>query len=73
MGDACRCGWNGQGGHPCHGQAYECRKPARERFYEPHKRYSLAGVQTKFSMSQTWACDECWATFLPRVKRDNSE
>lgn len=65
---ACRCGWDGQGEHPCHyprvgGVSYSCKRPAKRRFYEPTKLYSLPGMQMKMSVSETFACDECWATF----------
>lgn len=58
MSESCRCGWDGTDPHPCHWDAYRCRKPAREFFYEPSKRYSLAGVQPKLSVTSTWACEE---------------
>ena len=60
MSTTCRCGWDGQGDHPCHRNNYTCRKPAKIRYYEPTKLYALAGVQMKMSVVDTWACDECW-------------
>lgn len=63
MSEPCPCGWSGEGEHPCHGLGYTCRKPAKTRYYEPHKRYSLAGMQPKMSVVQTHACDDCWAEF----------
>lgn len=58
----CRCGWDGQGEHPCHARGYTCGKPARQRFYGAHL-VALAGVQMKVGISDTWACDEHWAAF----------
>ncbi len=55
----CRCGHVGGEPHPCHGLGYTCRKPARERFYNARP-VALAGMQLKFQVNQTWACDECW-------------
>lgn len=60
----CRCGHDGpDDGHPCHGKGHTCRKPGKARYYEPHKLYSLAGAQSKMSVVQTFACDECWTEF----------
>lgn len=64
----CRCGWKGQGEHPCHGNGYTCRKPAQQRFYVPTMKFSLAGNQLKFSTAETWACDECWENFKKLMK-----
>lgn len=58
----CRCGHQGEGAHPCHGQAYTCRAPARQRFYGS-KPASLTGMMFKLTAHETWACDECWARF----------
>ena len=63
----CRCGWDGTGAHPCHGHGYTCRAPARARYYEPVRRYSIAGAQLKISAAQTYACDECWGVFRARA------
>lgn len=63
LNEPCRCGWTGVGEHPCHGLAYTCRKPGKDRYYEPHKLYSLAGSQMKLSVTKTTACDECWGEF----------
>lgn len=68
MSEACRCGWDGQGDHPCHGNGYRCRQPAKARYYEPHLNYSLAGAQMKMSMAQTFACDACWDEFREKQK-----
>jgi hypothetical protein len=27
---------------------------------------ALAGVQMKLQVTDTWACDDCWAEFTPR-------
>lgn len=48
--------------HPCHGQVYACRKPAKRRLYGARP-VALTGVQMKLAASSTWACDECWAEF----------
>lgn len=58
----CRCGWAGDGPHPCHGRAYSCRAPASHRFYDARPA-AVAGVQVKLQVSETWACDACWAKF----------
>jgi len=65
MSTTCRCGWDGQGDHPCHANAYTCRKPAKVRYYEPTKLYALAGMQMKMSVAETYACDECWEAMKP--------
>lgn len=70
--EPCRCGWDGEGDHPCHGQMYTCRRPATARYYEPHKFYSLAGAQPKMSVAQTYACDECWEAFTKARQDDRS-
>lgn len=56
----CRCGHAGEGPHPCHANEYTCRKPATRRWYNA-RMVGLAGMQDKFEVSDTWACDECWA------------
>ena len=58
----CRCGHSGDGPHPCHYNAYKCGKPAQQRFYNAHP-VALAGVQMKFQVTETWACEECWLMF----------
>lgn len=58
----CRCGWDGVGEHPCHANAYTCRKPATRRFYNARPA-ALAGMQMKFEVKDTFACDECWEKF----------
>lgn len=63
---ACRCGHSGNGQHPCHALGYSCRKPAKQRFYGP-KIVSLSGQQMKLEVSDTWACDECWASFAKEL------
>lgn len=65
----CRCGYNTSNDyHPCHGNGYTCKKPAKPRFYNP-KLVALAGVQTKFQVSETYACDDCWENFSKVVKQ----
>lgn len=66
----CRCGHIGEGPHLCHAQGYTCRKPAERRFYDPYNgaaAWSLAGAMPKMSVSETWACDECWADFKTQM------
>lgn len=56
----CRCGHLVDAlDHPCHGRAYTCGDPARQRFYSP-KAVALSSVQMKLQVHETWACDECW-------------
>lgn len=69
---ACRCGYNGEGGHPCHGNNYTCRKPATRRFYSP-RMVGLAGMQMKLEASETWACDACWAEFQQQRANEGSK
>jgi len=61
MTGVCRCGWDGQGDHPCHGTGYTCRKPAKQRYVA--RPTCLAGVQMKLGAYETWACDACWESF----------
>lgn len=65
MSEQCRCGWDGQGAHPCHADGYTCRKPATRRFYTPTPGKApyaqVPGVQIKLQLAETFACDECWA------------
>lgn len=66
----CRCGYETDGDdgkHPCHGRdatgrPYSCRKPAQHRFYNARP-VALAGMQLKFGVNDTFACDECWDKF----------
>ena len=61
----CRCGHpkDSTDPHPCHGKGHGCRKPATIRFYNPRP-VALAGMQMKLQVSDTWACDACWADFV---------
>lgn len=65
--DQCRCGHpkDSTDPHPCHAKGYGCRKPAKQRFYNPtpgRVPYAqVAGVQLKLEVAETWACDDCWA------------
>ena len=70
---SCRCGHAGEGPHPCHGDGYACRKPATQRFYSTGRPFSLAGMQMKMSMADTWACDECWAAFRAPPSEDRGQ
>lgn len=65
--ERCRCGYEGIGTHPCHGSGYSCRKPSKQRFYAP-RAVGLAGMQLKFQVQDTWACDGCWAPFSRAVE-----
>ena len=69
---SCRCGWDGNGEHPCHGRGYTCGRPAKARYYEPSKMYSLAGAQPKFCAQQTYACEECWESFKKAQRKHES-
>lgn len=62
---SCRCGYAGTGPHPCHGRGYTCPNPGIQRFYNPQP-VALAGMQMKVQVTETYACDECWAEFKPR-------
>ena len=60
---ACRCGFSGEGPHPCHGKGYSCgNSGATRRFYNARPA-CLAGVQMKLTVDETWACDSCWEWF----------
>lgn len=63
----CRCGHPNDSAdpHPCHGDGYTCRKPAKQRFYGASL-VCLAGVQMKVGVHESWACDECWERFRAR-------
>lgn len=63
----CRCEWDGVGEHPCHGNAYTCRKPSKQRFYNA-RTAALSGMQMKLVVTDTFACDECWAKFGDLIK-----
>lgn len=63
MAEPCRCKRD-QPVHLCHGRRYTCPNPATPRFYNPRV-VSLAGVQLKVEVADTWACDACWAAFWP--------
>lgn len=66
----CRCGYNGDGEHLCH----RCgEKPGTRRFYMPHKKFSLAGMQQKFSVKETYGCDKCWAEFKILLKEQDDQ
>lgn len=66
----CRCGWSGKGDHLCH----RCgKKPGTSRFYPPTMKFSLAGAQLKFSVLETWGCDDCWAGFQKEIEAARQE
>jgi hypothetical protein len=61
--EQCRCGHAGGSPHQCHGHHYKCtNKPTKQYFYGPQLS-SLAGVQMKVQVFDTWACDKCWREF----------
>lgn len=62
----CRCGHEGTGPHPCHGSGYQCRAPASSRLYNARP-VALSGIQFKLGVSETWACDACWAEFRAQL------
>ena len=65
--NTCRCGYDNVGEHPCHGNAYTCGKPSKQRFYNARP-VALAGMQMKLEVTDTFACDECWIKFGDFVK-----
>jgi hypothetical protein len=66
----CRCGYTGDGPHPCHADGYACGKPAQARYYDPNPgQWSLAGMQLKLSVTETWACDGCWDAFKKQMEK----
>lgn len=58
----CRCGWDGQGDHPCHAGKYTCGKPGTERVIAGGWAV-LAGNHPKLDAYVTYACDEHWKIF----------
>lgn len=66
----CRCGFDPAVDtiHMCHsGYLFvdpdkRCKNPGTQRFYNTGPA-SLAGMQMKFQVADTIACDECWAKF----------
>lgn len=69
--EVCRCGhaMHADGPHPCHGEEYTCRKPAKARFIaKPLGSYALAGMQMKMTGYLTFACDECWEKYVAERK-----
>jgi len=57
--EACRCGHTGTDPHPCHGNGYQCKRPAKQRFYNVTT-VALSGMQMKLQVNDTFACDICW-------------
>ena len=68
--NACQCGWNGEGEHPCHWGGYTCGKPASARFVT--RPTCLAGMQMKVEGYQTFACDEHWELFNRDKEKEKS-
>lgn len=62
MDNTCRCKRATADAHPCHGKGYTCDKQAVQRFYGP-RISALSGAMMKFTVMDTWACDDCWAWF----------
>lgn len=66
---ACRCGHrDGEGPHPCHADDFRCGRPAKQRLYNARPAV-LAGMQMKLTVTETWACDECWERFRARLPK----
>lgn len=61
--EECRCGRKTETEHKCHGMGYTCPREGAERLYGLHIS-SLAGAQMKFGAYETFACDECWETYM---------
>lgn len=68
----CRCGHAGQDPHPCHGNAYACKKPATQRFYNARPAH-VAGMQMKLQVDDTWACDDCWNLYRGLVQANQQK
>lgn len=49
--------------HRCH------VRPGARRLYNDGRAFSLAGVQVKFVLTETFGCDECWAGFLAIMEK----
>jgi hypothetical protein len=64
----CRCGYDGVGPHPCHGDGYTCGRPAEFRLYDVRP-VALAGMTFKLQGTDTWACDACWEKFQAALRR----
>lgn len=62
----CRCGFTGEGAHPCHSNGYRCRKPSQQRLQAYPT--ALAGYQMKVGVHVTYACDECWAAHTAKIR-----
>jgi hypothetical protein len=63
MENACRCGWDSTGDHPCH----RCRERFGTRRFVTRP-VALSGTQTKFGAYETWACDRCWDEFKSETR-----
>jgi hypothetical protein len=66
---SCRCGYNGEGEHPCH----RCISKGGE--VRPGKRHfityptALAGMQMKLGAYETFACEPCLKEYRDYVER----
>ena len=66
----CRCGFDPaiDSVHMCHsGYLFadpnkRCKNPGTQRFYNAET-VALTGMQMKFQVADTIACDECWQRF----------
>lgn len=66
----CRCGFDPavDSVHMCHSgylfadPSKRCKNPGTQRFYNAET-VALTGMQMKFQVADTIACDECWRRF----------
>ena len=66
---ACRCGFNGEGEHPCHrclNKGGEIRSGKRVFISYPA---SLAGMQVKTAAYTTFACEPCLAEYEAYIRQ----
>ena len=64
--ETCRCGFKGKGTHPCHAKFYDCRQPAKRRFYSQVPIKNNQKIR-KSQMLDTWACEDCWTEFKKKL------
>ena len=81
---SCRCGHpkDSSAPHPCHkykqkvggrmNELVRCGQPAKQRFYNPHP-VALAGMQMKLEVTESWACEGCWAEFVEMMREANEK
>lgn len=62
----CRCGFEGAGIHLCH----RCGKvEGKLRYYANYPPSSLAGMQMKLGVTESYGCDACWEQFSALLKQ----